>query len=103
MPSEIYQRIRANPKYQELTKRRSRVSWALAWFTICVFFGFVLIAAFSPGVLAAPISDTGVTTVAVVVGAILLILFWLLTAIYIRYSTRVYDKMNEEILREVVR
>jgi cation/acetate symporter len=103
MSSELYQRIRAHPKYQELVRRRSRVTWSLAWFTICVFFGFMLVAAFNPGLLARPISDSGVTTVAVVIGAFLLVLFWLLTAIYIRYSSRVYDKMNEEILREVAK
>lgn len=101
MSSEVYKRIRNNPKYQEMVRHRSRVTWSLACFTICLFFGFMLIAAFRPGLLATPISPSGITTVAVVVGALMLILFWLLTAVYIRYSSRVYDKMNEEILREV--
>ncbi len=101
MSSELYQKIRSHPRYEELVRRRSRLAWSLAGISLGLFFGFILVAAFRPSLLAIPISSTGVTTIAVVLGAAMVVLFWLLTGVYIRRTTQVYDKMSAEILRDV--
>ena len=79
------------------------MAWSLAWITLGLFFGFILIAAFSPGLLAIPVFGSRVITLAVIIGAVMLVLFWLLTGIYTWYTTQIYDKMSEKILREVAK
>jgi uncharacterized membrane protein (DUF485 family) len=98
MTSEVYQQIRSNPKYQDLVRRRGRLAWSLALITIGAFFGFILVAALSPGLLATPV--IGITTVAVLIGALMPVVLWILTSIYIRLTSQDYDKISEQIARE---
>jgi uncharacterized membrane protein (DUF485 family) len=63
-----------------------------------LFFGFILIAAVNPGLLATPV--IGITTLAVVVGALMPVYLWVVTAIYIRLTSQEYDKISEQIARE---
>ena len=98
MTSEVYQQIRSNPKYQDLVRRRGRLAWSLALITIGLFFGFILVAALSPGLLATPV--IGITTLAVVVGALMPVYLWIVTGIYIRLTSQDYDKISEQIARE---
>ena len=66
-----------------------------------LFFAFILVAAFAPKVLAAPLSAGGVTTIAVPLGLAMIVLFWLLTGFYVLRAKRDFDEMKNEILREV--
>ena len=98
MTPELYQRIRSNPKYQDLVRLRGNAAWTLAIITMVLFFGFILIAAVNPGLLATPV--IGITTLAVVVGALIPVYLWVVTAIYIRLTSQEYDKISEQIARE---
>lgn len=101
MTSELYQSIRSNPKYQDLIRRRGQVAWSLALITMCLFFGFILVAALNPAVLATPV--IGISTLAVVVGALMPVYLWIVTSIYIRITSQDYDKITEQIAREANR
>lgn len=98
MTSEVYKRIRNNPKYQDLVRRRSRLAWSLAVITMGLFFGFILIAALNPALLATPV--IGITTVAVIIGALMPVVLWILTGIYIRSTSQDFDKISEQVARE---
>jgi uncharacterized membrane protein (DUF485 family) len=54
-----------------------------------------------PELLTVSVSDSGVVTIAVLVGVIMLAVFWLLTGLYLQRTTQVYDKISEQILRDV--
>jgi len=98
MTSELYQRIRSNPKYQDLVRRRGRLAWSLALTTLGLFFAFILVAALSPGLLATPV--IGITNLAVLIGALMPVYLWIVTGIYIRLTSQDYDKITEQITRE---
>ena len=98
MTSDLYQRIRGNPKYQDLVRRRGRAAWLLTVITLGLFFAFILVAALDPGLLATPV--IGITTLAVVVGALMPVYLWFVTGIYIRLTSQDYDKIIEQITRE---
>jgi uncharacterized membrane protein (DUF485 family) len=101
MTSELNQRIYNHPRYQELVRGRSRLAWTLSAITLGSFFALILVGVVRPDLLAVSVSDSGVVTIAVLVGVIMLALFWLLTGVYLQRTTRVYDKINEQILRDV--
>ena len=48
MSSAMYERMRANPKFQELVARRGRFAWTLAAIVLTMFYGFVMVVAFNP-------------------------------------------------------
>ncbi|MGA8053442.1 MAG: DUF485 domain-containing protein, partial [Burkholderiales bacterium] len=68
MSNSVYKQIRSNPKYVEMVARRRRLSWSLAGIVLGIFFAFVLVIAFNPKVLATPVAEGAVTTIAVPLG-----------------------------------
>lgn len=99
MSSEMYARIRENPKFKELVSKRERLAWTLTGIVLVLFFGLFLTVAFNPGALAIKVGDSFVTT-GLVIGLFQFIFFWVLTAIYVRRANSDFDAMTEQLLRE---
>ena len=55
MSTAIYERIRNNPKFDELVAKRSRFAWTLTAIVLGIYFIFIMIVAFNPKLLATPI------------------------------------------------
>lgn len=99
----IYQAMRAHPQFQELVRRRSRFAWTLAILVLVLFYGFVLVVAFHPSSLGQPIAAGSKITVGVVVELFMFILFWVLTAVYVRRANTEFDALNQQIIRDVTK
>jgi len=100
MSSAMYQRMRANPKFQELVTRRSRFAWTLAFTVLVIFYGFVMVVAFSPALLGQPVAEGSMITVGVSVGLLMFVFFWLLTAAYVRRANSEFDAVTAEIVAD---
>ncbi len=100
MSSEMYERMRGNPKFQELVKRRGRFAWTMSAITLVMFYGFVLVVAFKPALLGRPISEGSMLTVGVVVEFFMFVFFWILTAIYVVRANGEFDSLTQEIIKE---
>lgn len=103
MSSAVYERIRANPRFHELVSRRSRFAWTLSAVVLVIYFTFVMVVAFNPQLLATPIASGAVTTIAWPIGAGIVLLFWLLTGLYIRRANREFDEINNQLVKEALR
>ena len=100
MSSEIYQRIRVNPRFQELVRKRGRFAWTLAWTVLVLFYGFVLLVAFSPSVLGQPVVPGSMLTLGVLGEFCLFVLFWVLTAVYVRRASGEFDALTREVIQD---
>ena len=100
MSSAMYERMRVNPKFQELVAKRGRFAWTLAFIVLSMFYGFVMVVAFSPASLGKPISEGSFVTVGVVVELFMFIFFWSLTAVYVRRANTEFDALTQEIVKE---
>lgn len=100
MSSAMYQRMRANPKFQELVARRGRFAWTLAFIVLTMFYGFVMTVAFKPAFLGQPVSEGSMWTVGVVVELFMFIFFWVLTAVYVKRANTEFDALTQEIVKE---
>lgn len=98
----IYERIYHNPKFQELVRRRSSFAWTLAIIMLVVYYGFVLLVAFGKGFLATKIG-AGVTTLGIVIALGVIIVAFVLTAIYVAKANGEFDAMSDELRDEVMR
>lgn len=85
--------------FQQLIMKKTRLSWSLSAVMLVIYYGFILLLAFSPGTLARPIGD-GATTIGIPVGVAIILLSFLLTGIYVRIANRDLDPLNEKVLRE---
>jgi cation/acetate symporter len=100
MSSEMYERMRSNPKFHELVRRRGRFAWTLAVTVLAMFYGFVMVVAFRPTALAVPVAEGSRLTVGVLFVAFMFVFFWVLTAIYVRRANRQFDALTAEIVSE---
>ena len=100
MSADIYAKIRATPKYQQLVSKRSSYGWVLTILMMIVYYGFIAVIAFDKSLLAQPLSATGVTTVGIPIGAGVIVFTILITGLYVRRANTEFDAIKEEVIRE---
>lgn len=103
MTNPTYEKIRNNPKFQQLVSKRSRFAWTLSLVTLVAFYGFVMLVAFQPATVGAPLSEGSKYTLGVVVELAMFVCFWLMTWAYVRRANGEFDAMTQEIIREATR
>ncbi len=102
MSDAVVARIEANPKYQELKRKRNVFGWVLCILMLVVYYGYIALIAFDKSFLAQPIG-TGVTTLGIPIGMGVIIFTILITGIYVRRANNEYDALTAEILKEGVK
>lgn len=100
MQSNVYEKIRANPKYQHLVSTRNRYGWIMTILMLVVYYGFIALIAFDKSFLSQPLSSTGVTTVGIPIGVGVILFTIVITGIYVRRANSEFDNLKEEIIKE---
>lgn len=100
MHNDIYERIRANPKYQHLKSTRNAYGWVMTILMLIVYYGFIALVAFNKAFLAQPLGSTGVTTVGIPIGVGVILFTIIITGIYVRRANTEFDALKEEIIKE---
>jgi len=100
MNNELVQRIKSNPKYQELVSKRNAFSLKLSIFVLAMFYSFVLVIAFNKELLSIKLGE-GVMTVAFPVGAGIILISFLTTLIYVRRANGEFEELTNSIKEDV--
>lgn len=72
-----------------LTRRRARMAGALTAIAIVVYFGFILLIAYAKPLLAVQLRPG--LSVGILLGALVIVISWLLTLGYVRWANRHID------------
>ncbi len=102
MSDTVAARIRANPKYQELRRKRTTFGWLLTACMMVVYYGYIALIAFNKPFLSQRIGD-GVTTIGVPIGMGVIIFTIVITGIYVRRANTEFDDLTAQILKEEVK
>ena len=102
MIDPMVERIRTNPKYQELRRKRNSFGWMLTALMMVVYYGYIALIAFNKPFLAQPIGS-GVTTIGIPIALGVIIFTIAITGIYVRRANAEYDRLTAEILREATK
>ena len=100
MSVEIYERIRINPRYQELVATRGRFAWTLSAIVLVLFYGFVMAVAYFPSLLGQPVSAGSVVTIGVAFELFLFVFFWALSAFYVKRANSEFDALTKEVVQQ---
>lgn len=100
MNDELVQRIKNNPKYQELIAKRSGFSLKLSIFVLVMFYAYILTIAFEPTLLGTKLGD-GVMTVAFPIAAAIIIISFITTLIYVKRANGEFEDLTNEIREDV--
>lgn len=99
MSDPVVDRIKANPKYQELRNKRGSFGWMLTALMMVVYYGYIALIAFNKPFLAQPMGS-GVTTIGVPIGMGVIIFTIIITGIYVRRANGEFDALTAEILKD---
>ena len=102
MTENLADQIKNHPKYQELTQKRSRFAWRLSLLMLVVYYAFIMTIAFAPELLAIPVSEGSVITIGIPIGIFIILFSFLLTGIYVYKANGTYDKLLEEVKKDLM-
>ena len=82
-------------KLDALAARRMRVAGALTAAVVVVYFGFILLIAYAKPLLASLLRPG--LSLGILLGALVIVISWLLTWLYVRWANRHYDPALDEL------
>lgn len=100
MDDSQVERILHNPKFQEMVKRKSKLSWTLTIIMLVIYVGFMLLVGYNKEFLASSFSG-GVTTWGIPLGLGIILLSFILCGVYSYIANNTLDQLSEEALQEV--
>jgi uncharacterized membrane protein (DUF485 family) len=100
MQQEITNRIRNNPKFAELVRKRTRLGWQLSILMLIIYYAFIIVVAFAPSIFGTPIMEGSVISAGIPAGIIIIISAFALTGIYVRRANGEFDELNRQIIQE---
>jgi len=97
MQQDLVERIKSNPKYEELVSKRTSFGWTLSIIMLIIYYAFILVIAFNPSVLGTPISDDSVITIGIPIGIAIIVSAFILTGIYVVRANGEFDQLSSQI------
>ena len=102
MRDDLGDRIRANPKYQELVSKRNSYSWMMTILMLVVYYGYILLVAFNKEYLAQK-TGAGVTSMGIPIGLGVILFTIIITGIYIRRANTEFDDLKAQVIKEATK
>ena len=98
MQADVVERVRANPKFAELVRKRNAYSWTLAILMLVIYYGFILAVAFAKPLLAIKLGTTVTLGFPIGLGVILAAI--IITGLYVLKANNQYDLLTRQIVEE---
>lgn len=101
MNDTIYQRIESSARFRELVSKRQRFAAILSLIMLVIYVGFILLIAFAPAWLGTPLHAGTSVTRGIPIGIGVIVISFLLTGVYVWRANGEFDRLNNEVLRDV--
>ena len=100
MDESKVEQILQNPKFKEMVAKKSRLSWTLTAIMLIVYVGFMLLVGYNKEFLMQSF-DGGVITIGMPLGLSIIVLSFVLTAVYSYIAYSKLDPLTREAMKEV--
>jgi uncharacterized membrane protein (DUF485 family) len=90
-----------DPNLRALDAARWRIALGLTGAMVVLYFGFILLVAYGRPILARQVAPG--LTLGILLGALVIVISWLLTWVYVRWANRHYDPRVRALGREAPR
>ncbi len=97
----IYQRIEDSAHFRELVEKRQRFAIILSIIMLVIYVGFIMLIAFAPGWLGTPLHAGTSVTRGIPIGIGVIVISFVLTAVYVWRANGEFDRLTHAMLREV--
>ena len=102
MKDDLGDRIRANPKYQELVSKRNSYGWIMTALMMIVYYGYILLVAFNKEFLAQK-TGAGVMSIGIPIGVGVILFTIIITGIYIRRANTEFYDLKAQVIKEATK
>lgn len=92
-------KIRNNPKFHELVKKRTAFAWTLSAVMLGIYFSFIFLIAYGKDFLGTSLAG-GTTTIGMPIGVGVILSAIALTGVYVRRANTEFDDLNRQIIEE---
>ena len=99
--NDIYQQIENSAHFKELVEKRQRFAAILSLIMLVIYVGFILLIAFAPGWLGTPLHAGTSVTRGIPIGIGVIVISFVLTAIYVWRANGEFERLTNAMLREV--
>ena len=96
---DMSDKIRSNPKFHDLVRKRTVFAWSLTIVMLTIYFGFIMLIAYGKAFLGTSLSG-GVTTIGLPIGVGTILSAIVLTGIYVYRANGEFDELNRQIIEE---
>ena len=96
MDVSILKRIEADPNYQKLVSERKSFGWTLAIITLIIYYGFIAVVAFAPGIISVKVA--GDITIGIIIGVAIILASIALTGVYVMRANSQFDDLTNAIV-----
>ena len=100
MSDPVYPRVRQNPKFQTLVRKRGRLALVLSLIVLVSYYALMMAVAFAPDALRTPITQGSAISVGFPIAAVIIVISWLLTGVYSHFANGEFEDLNNEIVAE---
>ncbi|MBV5333923.1 DUF485 domain-containing protein [bacterium] len=100
MSETVYDRVRRNPKFHELVKKRGRLALSLSVIVLGAYYALMMVVAFAPDVLRAPMAQGSAISIGFPIGAVIIVVSWLLTGVYSYFANGEFEDLNNQVVEE---
>jgi uncharacterized membrane protein (DUF485 family) len=87
--------------FRKMVARRWEISISLTIVLFVIYYGYILLIAFNKPFMARKIGE--VTTLGIPLGVAVIVLSWILTAVYVVWANRVYDEEVKRLREQLQR
>jgi uncharacterized membrane protein (DUF485 family) len=101
MNDQLAATIRSNPHFIELQGKRKTFAWLLTVLMLIVYYGFILVIAYSPASLGQTLY--GPITLGLFLGFGIIVFTIVITGIYILRANGEFERLTAQVLAEVGR
>jgi uncharacterized membrane protein (DUF485 family) len=97
----LIEKVTRDPEFHALRARRARLAWTLSTAMAAIYFGFILVVAFAPALLATSLGPGTTTTLGIPLGIGVILAAFVLTGIYVRRANTDFDLATERIIERL--
>ena len=98
---DLNRRIANDPRFAALQRRRMRFAVTLSIIMLAIYFGYILLIAFWPEVLAMRVASGLTMTIGFPLGVAVIVAAVVLTGLYVRRANTEFDRITQQLIREV--
>lgn len=100
MTDPVYERVRRNPKFKELTQKRGRLAVTLSLIVLGAYYALMMVVAFAPDILRQPLAEGSMISIGFPISAVVIVVSWLLTGVYSHFANGEFEDLNNQIIEE---